>query len=112
MRHDITGLNKAAVLVALYDNAKNSNWTKATISNIPFLAAQKLELNTEKAQQLLAANSRIDYIGAVLIKIDFSGNTIDTSSYDKDHHGNGGAKLAVTVISAMRAGYVASLKHK
>ena len=103
MKHDISGLDKAKLLVALYDNAKNSAWTKGTLRNMPFLSGQKLELSEDKARDLLSKNSSVDYVGPVLIKTSFSGDTIDTSSYDRDHHGNGGAKLAEDVISALRA---------
>ncbi|WP_419418539.1 hypothetical protein ACNVED_08210 [Legionella sp. D16C41] len=110
MTHDISGLDKAKLLIALYDNAKNSAWTKGTLRNMPFLSGQKLELSEEKARQLLSNNSYIDYVGPVLIKTSFSGDTIDTSSYDRDHHGNGGAKLAGDVISELRVEHSASCK--
>ena len=89
--------------MALHDNAKNSAWTKGTLRNMPFLSGQKLELSEEKARELLSSSSTVDYVGPVLIKTTFSGDTIDTSSYDRDHHGNGGAKLAGDVIAALRA---------
>lgn len=87
MKHNISGLDKVKLLIALYDNAKNSAWTKGTLRNMPFLSGQKLELSEDKARQLLDSNSYIDYVGPVLIKTSFSDDIIDTTSYDKDHHG-------------------------
>lgn len=116
-----SGLDKAKLLVALYDNAKNSKWTKATIGNTmcpdsfvrdmmssfyqPKIEAEikKLELSEEMAEKLLASNSQVDYVGSVLIKINFSSDKIDTAHYDKYNHGNGGAELAGDVVSELRA---------
>lgn len=38
-----------------------------------------------EVKMLLNRSSRIDYIGAVSLKIDFSGSSINTQSYDKEH---------------------------
>src|SRR5262245_22243227 len=102
MKHDISRLNKAHLLVALYENAKTSKWTRATIENEicrdpyvfnmlrekyqPEVNAKfaKLVLTEDQAQKLLDSPS-IDYIGPVLIKINFSGDKIDTSAYDEAH---------------------------
>lgn len=128
MRYDISGLDKAKLLVALYDNAKNSKWTKATIGNImcpdsfvcdmmssvyqPKIEAKikKLELTEEMAEKLLASSSQVDYVGPVLININFSGDEIDTTSYDKYNHGKGGAELAGDVVSELRAESSASCR--
>lgn len=125
---DISGLDKAKVLVELFNNAKRSKWTQATIGNSmcpdEFVrdmlasiyqpqvdeAINKLELSVEEARLLLIKSFKVDYIGAVLIRIDFSREKIDTSLYDQDNHGNGGAELAETVISMLRQQEINSCK--
>jgi hypothetical protein len=123
MKIDITGLNKAQLLVALYNNAKTSEWTKATIGNEicpdEFVRnmhkdifqpridkrIQELSLTEEDANQLLnSKRNQIDYIGPVCIKINLSGNEIDTEWYDKTHNKNGGAELAEIVVTKLKAG--------
>ena len=124
MKLDITGLNKAQLLVALYNNAKNSVWTQATIGNKlcpdefvlsmlkdtfqPEIDAQIKGLNlTEKeADELLAYGDKIGYIGPVLIKMNLSGNEVDTTRYDKDHRCSDGGtpELAKNIIAQLRAG--------
>ena len=103
-KHEISGLDKATLLVALFDNAKNSGWTKRNLQECgQFFPNQSPKLTKEEAQKKLDANPKIGYIGAVLIKIDFSGNTISTVAYDDDNHGNGGSTLAADVIKHMRS---------
>lgn len=117
---DIGGLDKAKVLVELFNNAKRSQWTQATVGNTmcpdkfvrdmlahiyqPRIdaAINELSFSEQEAEALLNKSLKVEYIGAVLIRIDFSQDKIDTSKYDQDHHGNGGAELAERVISALR----------
>lgn len=121
MKHNISNLDKSKLLVALFNNAKKSQWTAATIKNKicpdPWvynlnkdrhdedLSTQlsKLELTETEAQKLLASSKYIDYIGPVLIKIDFSKPDIDTTLYDADNHKFGEpTQSAHTVISELR----------
>lgn len=122
MNLNISGLDKAKLLVALYNNAKDSRWTEASIGNSmcpdsfvrelighfyqPRIDAEikKLELSEEIAQKLLASCSRVEYIGPVKIMIDFSTDTIDPAIYDRDNYGNGGARPAEDVVSGLRRG--------
>ncbi len=116
MKINIIGLNKAKILVALFENAKKSKWTEATIGNTMCQDAsvrsmmsdiyqprindeiKKLELTEDAATQLLSSCSSIDYVGPVLISIDFSTDIIDTNIYDRNNHKNGGCKSAEDVI--------------
>lgn len=102
MKHDITGLDKANLLVALYNNAKNSAWTKATLRSRPFSNMKQTELTKEIALEILDEGSLVQYVGAVFIYISFFNNIIDTECYDREHYNKGNAKSAQDVIALMR----------
>lgn len=102
MKLDITGLDKANLLVALYNNAKNSAWTKATLRSRPFSNTKQIELTKEIALEILDEGWFVQYIGAVFIYISFFNETIDTECYDREHHNKGNAKSAQDVIALLR----------
>jgi hypothetical protein len=121
MKININGLDKVKVLMALYDNAKKSTYTQESIANSLWpdefifkqnrayfqpkvdTAISTLELTEEGARVWLADPYRLSSIGLVSIKIDFSNDDIDTTSYDEDHQAKGGAKLALDIINALRS---------
>ncbi|MFC3909565.1 hypothetical protein ACFORL_10840 [Legionella dresdenensis] len=107
MLHNIGNLNKVRLLMELHANALASNWTKKTLSNIPFFNKYNLKLTEKNAQKLLKNNPEFnfDYIGPVLFKTSSSGTAIDTTLYDKKHHGLGGAQPAGEIIAKLRAEY-------
>ncbi|KTD53829.1 hypothetical protein Lsan_3493 [Legionella santicrucis] len=102
MKVNIQGLPKHQVLIALYENAKNSQWTYNTMaikicnSHEPCItryyqteindAFMSMVLTEEEAQTNLSANLYVDYIGFIAIKISFTEDLIDVSNYDKLHH--------------------------
>lgn len=106
--HSIRGLNKAEVLLALYNNAKTSWHTQLIETTLFFLNSS---LNEAEAQELLERNPKINCIGSVGIYIDFSGDTIDIETYDNRYYEQGTARSAADVImeySFMTTGYCLS----
>lgn len=98
MAINIQGLDKSELLLALYNNAKSSDWTRATIRNLPFLTIPNLTV--EQAKEQLSRSSYVDYIGPVLIKINFSRDSISTDIYDRD---NTGVKTASKIVEELKA---------
>jgi len=100
---DIHGIDKSKLLIELFNNAKKSKWTKATIGNemcpdefVQDMLAHiyqpqiqekinQLHLSEERSKSLLESSGYVDYIGPVAIKIDFSKDTIDVAQYDELH---------------------------
>lgn len=83
-RIDITGLDKAAILVSLYNNAANSKKLKRRNHLGDINVIHPIDINY--ANKLLGNDRRIYSIGCVLIKINFSSSdSIDTSHYDREY---------------------------
>src|SRR4030042_6086600 len=93
----LVGLNKAAVLAALYNASKPQG--------MGFLHYNPAPMTVEEAEALLSEHSYFDYLGGRAIKVDLSGDYLDTWGYDRDN-GQGAAKRA---IDAMRAGATDSI---
>ena len=83
---NITGLNKAAVLVALYNNAK--------VQGLGFLQATCKPMEEAEAAELLKEQSYFDYLHGRVMKIDMSGDEINTRLYNRDN-GDGAAERVV-----------------
>ena len=77
----ITGLNKAEVLVALYNRAKTVPVTQRYYDS-------NLNLSLEKAAELLKQNKYFDYLNGKVLKIDLSIDEIETSLYNRDNGEN------------------------
>lgn len=88
---DVSGLDKAELLAALFNNSK--------AQGLGFLQASGRPMTKEEAAKILATNTRMcfDYLQGRVMKIDISGDTIDTWGYDRDN-GKGAAEAVVTKL--------------
>ena len=74
---DITGLNKAEVLKALYDNSH--------VQGMGFLqAVPEGVVTVEHCERLLKLDTYFDYLYGKVIKVDLSRDTFDERLYDRD----------------------------
>lgn len=83
---DISKLNKAEVLSALYNNSRPIG--------MGFLQYREGNMETEEAQQLLDQGKYFDYLKGRVMKIDMSGDVLCTGLYDRDN-GQGAAYRAI-----------------
>lgn len=74
---NIAGLDKAAVLFALWSATKTPG-----LGVLDMINPHKIDL--EKCRAALKEDSYVDYLGGRPIHIDFKGDEIDTTTYDKD----------------------------
>ena len=88
---DISGLNKAAVLAALYNRAKPQG--------MGFLHYTPEPMTLDKATQLLENHTYFDYLAGRVMKIAIDGDDIDTWGYNRDN----GSNAAENVIALLRA---------
>ena len=82
---DISGLDKAEVLVALYNNSHKQG--------LGFLQPD-VELTVEKARELLSKITYFDYLYGKVMKVDLSNDSFNEWLYDRDN-GEGKAKRVV-----------------
>ena len=88
---DISGIDKAVVLAALYNAASSPG--------MAIRDRQPEDMTVEKAREILATGETyFDYLGGRLLKIDLRTNLLDPYLYDRDH-GVGAAETAI--INAM-----------
>jgi len=83
---DISKLDKAAVLVALYNNARPQG--------MGFLHYTPEPMAREEAQKLLDTHKYFDYLHGRVMKVNLSGNELDPGLYDRDN-GPGAAFAAL-----------------
>ena len=88
---DITGLDRVAVLVALYGAARPQG--------MGFLQYVKGPLPLDEAQELLKRSFYFDYLKGRVMKVDLSSSTLDPWGFDRDN----GAGAAARVIAELRA---------
>lgn len=88
MTIDITGLDKAAVLAALYNRAQ--------VQGLGFLQAKSGDMTTEEAQAILNDddNRYFDYLYGRVMKVDLKGDEFNPWLYDRDN-GEGAAARAL-----------------
>lgn len=87
---NIGGLDKARVLKALYDNSHQNGFS--------YLQNQTGGIVTvDDCRERLAQDSYVDYFNGRVIKVDFSGDTINERLYDRDC-GQGAAARAIDSI--------------
>lgn len=94
---NIKGLNKEAVLKALYDGSHTQG--------MGFLqAVPPGTVTVEHCQMLLNSTGYpyFDYLYGRVIKVDLSGDSFDERLYDRDC-GTGAAKRAVDKVRSMKA---------
>lgn len=85
---DITGLDKAKILVALYNRSKQQGLG---------LLRPKRVLSIEEARELLKEHTYFDYLYGTVMKIKLDGNELNTRLYNRDN-GEGAAEAAIESI--------------
>lgn len=86
----IKGLDKAKVLKALYDHSH--------IQGLGFLQAVPDNMvSVEHCRELLTHQTYFDYLYGKILKVDLSGDILDSRLYDRDC-GEGAAKRAIESI--------------
>lgn len=89
---DISGINKAAVLAALYNRAKPQG--------MGFLHYTPEDMTTEEAQELLdAGRTYFDYVKGRVMKVNLSKDTFNPWLYDRDN----GYYAAFDVINKLKS---------
>lgn len=83
---DISKYNKAEVLAALYNNAKSVE------INCPHRNMTK-----RNASDLLREKTYFECISGRMMKVDFSGDKLDTSSYNQ-YNGEGAAERIISQL--------------
>lgn len=87
---DLTGLDKAMVLAALYNGAKPLN--------LGFMNYDPTPMSNEEARALLERTKRFDYLKGRVMKVDLSEDQLDPRLYDRDN----GQNAAQTLIDSLR----------
>lgn len=88
---DITGLDKAEVLAALWQSSKTQGMS--------FLGRTKSNfVDVEEARRLLEVQQSFDYLYGHVMKVDLSGDSFDPYLYDRDV----GVGAAQDVIDRLR----------
>jgi hypothetical protein len=88
---NITGLSKAKVLAVLYNNAK--------VQGRGFLQAIDGDMSVEVAQAILDSGQKdFDYLYGRVMKVDLSGDEVDTWGYNRDN----GENAAENVVDSIR----------
>jgi hypothetical protein len=90
----LRGLNKAAVLVALYNNARTQG--------LGLLHYTPEQMTEEQAREILVNQHYFDYLKGRVMKVDLSGNNLDPRLYDRDN-GAGSAQVAIDAIEGQSA---------
>ena len=86
MEINISGINKAAILAALYNNSRPQG--------LGFLHFKPDEMTIEQAERLLEQQTYFDYLLGRVMKVDLSGDILRTWLYDRDN-GQGAAEAAI-----------------
>jgi hypothetical protein len=95
-----TGLTKAQVLAALYNNSK--------VQGLGVLHATGVEMSIEEADELLKDSYRFDYLHGKVMKISLEAQgEFNPSLYDRDN-GQGAAQRVINNLYA--TGSVSSMK--
>lgn len=87
----LLGLNKAEVLVALYNRAKTHGL--GILNTDP-----NYVMNIEKATELLQTQQYFDYLNGKVLKINLSGDDIDTWGYNRDNGQNAAEEVLQPLI--------------
>ena len=90
MKIDIKGLDKARVLVALYQGSFQQGNGRLH---------KNIELNYEKAQELLKERTYFDYLYGKIMKVELGGDEFDGWLYNRDV-GEHSAEFAIDKLRA------------
>ena len=83
---DISGLNKADVLAALYNSSQ--------VQGMGALQAEPGDMSVSEAESLLKEATHFDYLKGRIMKVDLSKDELRTDLYDRDN-GQGAAEHAL-----------------
>jgi hypothetical protein len=87
---DISMLEKAKVLAALFNSSK--------AIGLGVLAPYEKDMTLKEAQELLSTGQRyFDYVRGRILKIDLTGEMLDTRLFDRDIGQGAGAKAITTL---------------
>lgn len=86
---NITGLDKAKVLVALHKSAR--------VLEMGLLQAKPNGVTEEEARELLKKQTYFDYLEGRIMKIEITGDEIDTWLYNRDN-GQGAAEKIINSL--------------
>lgn len=89
---DISKMDKAEVLAALYNNS--------TPQGMGFLNAENFDMSKETAEEILnsSKNRYFDYLKGRVLKVDLVGDSFAPFLYDRDN-GSGAAERAIKHLS-------------
>lgn len=88
---NLSGLDKAAVLAALYNASRPQG--------MGFMHYDPAPMSVEQARLLLTETTDFDYLQGRVMKINLSGDELDPWGYDRDN-GEGAARMAIESINA------------
>ena len=102
---DISNLDKAAILAALYN--------AASPTGMGFIRAIEFpgEMTIEQAREILQETQHFDYLGGRSFKIDLSSNDFDPWLYDRDNGGDGTAERIIESVRQTGAVASSEIKH-
>ena len=84
---NISGLNEAEVLAALYNNSKTQG--------LGILHYTPEPMTVQEATEILEETTCFDYLKGRVMKVDLTSDTLDTWGYDRDN-GEGAAYQAIS----------------
>ena len=84
---NISGLNKAEVLAALYNNSKTQGMGRLHYTPEP--------MTIQEANELLNQSHYFDYLKGRVMKVNLTSDSLDTWGYDRDN-GKGAAYRAIS----------------
>ncbi|HVF69887.1 MAG TPA: hypothetical protein VNA13_04975 [Xanthomonadales bacterium] len=88
---DLSEFDKAAVLAVLYNASKPQG--------MGFMQYDPTPMSVEEARSLLEQTTYFDYLKGRVMKIDLSGDTLDTWGYDRDNGENAASRVIDTLRS-------------
>lgn len=90
MKIDISKKDKAEVLAALYNASRPLG--------LGFLHFDPTPMTVEEARELLSETTDFDYLKGRVMKVDLSGEELETWLYDRDN-GEGAAERALSNVA-------------
>ena len=103
---DITGLDKAEVLAALYNNSKQQGMgfmhSRGASGMTPEQAAEELKAATREIGEG-KTSAYFDYLHGRVMKIQLSGDSLDPWGYDRDNGQGAAARALQPLLELVKA---------